>query len=270
VWTIFIAHGAGVSLSWTFPAAMFLAVWMVYAMDRLLDARSLDIQSLSNLEERHLFHYRYRNGFLSCIALAAVLLVLLLPRLDPQPLRVYAVLSALLAGWLLLIHRRPLPNGKGLRLPKELAVGLFFSATVFLATISTAPALWMALLPVAALFAAVCALNGFYIHAWEYSGACPGAHWTARWSTRYLGWLSFVVAALATVELWLGRERPFPFINSVQNAPLIACALSALLLFLLHGYRQRISTIHLRVYADLVLLTPLLWLPCQWGWLHKP
>jgi len=263
LWTIFIAHAAGVALPWTVPAAMFLAVWIVYAIDRLLDAGSRDMQSHSNLEERHRFHHRHRSGFLACITAAAVLLLVLLPCLDSRTLRIYALLSALLAVWLLLIHIRLLPNGNHLHLPKELAVGVFFSATVFLATISRAPAQRMALLPVAALFAAVCALNGFYIHAWEHSGDCSIAHWTTRWSTRHLPLLTVAVAVLALITLWLGRGRLPPFAASIPAAPVIACTLSAMLFLLLHQRRQRLSAIHLRVCADLVLLTPLLLLPWQ-------
>jgi hypothetical protein len=244
---------------------MFLAVWIVYAIDRLLDAGSSGIQLRSNLEERHRFHHRHRSGFLACMAAATILLVVLLPRLDPHTLRLYALLSALLAAWMLLIHIRPLPNGEGLRLPKELAAGVFFSATVFLATISRAPALRMSLLPVAVLFAAACALNGFYIHAWEHSGESPIAHWTTHWSARHLRLLTAVVAALAMLKLWLGSERLVPFAASIPAAPLIACALSAMLFLLLHRLRKRLSAIHLRACADLVLLTPLLLLPWQHG-----
>ena len=42
VWTIAIAHAAGVDLPWTSAAAMFIAVWILYAADRLLDARLLE------------------------------------------------------------------------------------------------------------------------------------------------------------------------------------------------------------------------------------
>jgi hypothetical protein len=278
LWTIFIARSVHLALPWTVPAAMFLAVWMIYVADRLLDSRillsghwqtgTLATENVPILEARHRFHHRHRNGFLACMAVAAVVLAVLLPRLDPRTLRLYALLSALLAVWLLLIHIRPLPNDEGLRLPKELAVGIFFSATVFLATISRAPALRMSLLPVGALFAAVCALNGFYIHAWEHSGERPVAHWTTRWSERHLRPLTVAVAALALVTLWLGRERLLPFAASIPAAPVIACALSAMLFLLLHRLRKRLSAIHLRACADLVLLTPLLLLPWQRGTLR--
>ena len=278
LWTIFIARSVGVALPWTVPAAMFLAVWMVYVVDRLLDSRillsghwqtgTLATENVPILEARHRFHHRHRGSFFACMAAAAALLAVLLPRLDPRTLRLYAMLSALLAVWLLLIHIKPLPEGEGLRLPKELAVGVFFSAKVFLATISRAPALRISLLPVVILFAAVCALNGIYIHAWEHSGDRSIAHWTTRWSERHLRPLTIAVAALAMVTLWLGRERLPPFADSIPAAPVIACALSALLFLLLHQLRHRLSAIHLRACADLVLLTPLLLLPWQRGTLR--
>ena len=42
VWVVFVGRSVGVRLPWVEPAAMFVAVWMIYAADRLLDARVLD------------------------------------------------------------------------------------------------------------------------------------------------------------------------------------------------------------------------------------
>ena len=41
LWTYFIARANHVQLSYAVPAAMFLAVWLIYAADRLLDTRHL-------------------------------------------------------------------------------------------------------------------------------------------------------------------------------------------------------------------------------------
>jgi hypothetical protein len=255
LWTLFIAHSARVTLPWTAPAAMFVAVWMIYAADRLLDARLLDIHQQSDLEARHNFHHQHRTRFLAVIALSAVALVNLLPRIDLRALHLYALLAALLAAWMLLIHARPLPNNPTQRLPKELAVGVFFPAAVFIPTIARAPWLRVQLLPAAALFACVCALNCLYVYAWEHPAPRSQSHWTTRWATRRLTPLAVLVFALASTTAAL------PHHTLATALPALACALSAAALLLLHSFRHRLSPIHLRAAADFVLLTPLLLLP---------
>jgi hypothetical protein len=262
LWTVFLARTVHLPLPWTAPAAMFVAVWMIYAADRLLDSGNWQTGKLAtgnlkspDLEARHYFHHRHRSGFLAGIAAASVALTVLLPRLAPRALELYALLAALLAAWMLLIHARPLKEGSS-RLPKELAVGLFFPAAIFIPTVARAPELRAALLPCAALFAAVCTLNCLFVYAWEHPGARPHAHWTTRWATRHLPQLAIATCALAVLVASLAARR----FLATPAAPALACALSAALLLLLHTQRHRLTRTPLRACADLALLTPLLFL----------
>jgi Na+/H+ antiporter NhaD/arsenite permease-like protein len=244
LWVVFIARSCGLGLPWSAPLAMFVAVWMLYAADRLLDARSP-----SDLEERHRFHHRHRARFLMLISFCALALAFLLLRIDPRALKLYSLLATLLAAWLLLVHARS--SASSLRLPKEFAVGIFFAAAVFIPTVARAPLLQLSVLPSAILLALVCTLNCLCIYAWEHPAARLQAHWTTRWAThhlRELGVLTFVVALLAA--LWM----PHVYIH----LPAVACALSAALLLLLNANQRRLSAVHLRAAADLALLTPIL------------
>lgn len=256
LWTLFIAHCARLTLPWTAPAAMFVAVWMIYAADRLLDARLLDIHQSSDLEARHRFHHQHRNRFLTVILLSAVGLVYLLHRIDLRALHLYALLATLLAAWMLLIHARPLPNDATQRLPKELAVGIFFPAAVFIPTIAHAPWLRVELLPAAALFACVCTLNCLFLYTWEHPTSRLQAHWTTRWATTHITHLATLVLAISITTAALSQQH-----SITTRLPALACALSASSLLLLNALRRRIVPVHLRAYADLVLLTPLLLLP---------
>ena len=255
LWTIFIARSAQINLPWAAPIAMFLAVWMLYAADRLLDARPQpDGSQPADLEERHLFHQRHRTAFLTTIVFASIALASLLHRLSPPALHLYAVLGVLLAAWLLLIHARPVPGTH--RLPKELAVGIFFPAAVFIPTVARAPGLRLALLPSALLLAAICTLNCLFLYAWEHPGPRFTAHWTTQWATGHLPQLcsATIVLSLLTVV----READS---SLTATLPAFACALSGALLLLLHRRRYRLNPVHLRALADFVLLTPLLLLP---------
>jgi hypothetical protein len=245
LWTWFIARCCGIALPHAAIAAMFLAVWMLYAADRLLDARSPDPKTL---EERHRFHHRHRRAFVACIALAAIALAALTPELFPKALRFYALLAALLAAWFILIHTR-LAHER--RLPKELAVGFFFAAALFIPTITRRPDLRLQLLAPALLFATVCALNCMYLYAWEHPDSRTNANWTTRLATHHLTTIAAIVLIAAGLLCVLSHFSSAPSAFAVPAA----CAASTALLFLLD--RLNLSPIHKRAAADLTLLTPL-------------
>jgi hypothetical protein len=260
IWTLAVASAVGLHLPWTSPAAMFVAVWMLYAADRLLDARPLPGgQSPPELEERHRFHHRHRRAFLIVIAISACVLVALLRSIDPHAMRLYTLLATLLGAWFLIIHARPLPGDGSHRLPKELAVGIFFPAAVFIPTVARLPQLRLDLLPIALLLAATCSLNCLYLYAWEHLGPRTRAHWSTRWATHHLVALTWTVATLSLLLILVS-----PLLDpSAQlhrgTTILTTCILaSSLLLLLLHHLRNRIAAVHLRALADLVLLTPLI------------
>jgi len=244
VWTIAVARNVGLHLPWTAPAAMFLAVWILYVADRLLDARSLDSHTRPpDLEERHRFHHRHRRAFLIGIVVAACALAILLRTLDPHALRLYTLLATLLAAYFLLIHARA---DSAHRLPKELAVGIFFPAAVFIPTVARLPQLRLGLLPIALLLAATCSLNCLFLYAWEHPVDRTHAHWSTRWATQHLATITFTIATLSAVHCLLSTRL------------LSSCILaSSLFLLALHHLRHRLAPIHLRALADLVLLTPL-------------
>ncbi len=247
LWTWFVARASHIRLPVAAPVAMAITVWMLYAADRLLDARHAGPDDV--LEARHHFHHRHRRGFWVGIALAGVGLAGLMPRLDPAALHLYIVEGALLAAWFLVVHSK-----RGTRLPKEIVVGLFFSAAVFIPSVARWPALRPVLLPSAILFAALCSLNCLFICAWEHEGSQQQlSHPTTRLALPHLPALT-AAAALAGAGLTLiGPELSKPITA--------ACVLSAAGLLALDRNRGRLSRTHLRAAADLALLTPALLLP---------
>lgn len=250
LWTIFIARCAGVVLPWESPAAMFAAVWLLYAADRLLDARqSPDGSMPAELEPRHKFHHLHRKSFLAGIVAAAVGLAALLPRMDTKALHLSYLLGALLVAWLLLIHLLPTNGANAHRLPKELAVGVCFPAAVFIPTVAHTSTPAHALLPSAIFLGVVCTLNCLYIYAWEHP-TLGKASWTTRWAAQRIMPLTLtaLTATLIAMVLSHGPLRPIA----------AACALSAIALALLHTWRTKFSAVDLRAAADLSLLTPLL------------
>jgi uncharacterized membrane protein YfcA len=248
LWTWFIAWASHIRLPLAPLAAMAFAVWALYAADRLLDARPLGglHGKTQELEARHFFHHRHARAFLTGIWLAVAALAALLPSLHPAAIRLYLVEGVLLCAWFLMLHSSPPTHPLPSHYPtKEIAVGLFFSAAVFIPTIAREPGLRSALLPCALLFAAPCSLNCLFICAWEHQGT--------RFDSPRLRMLAIAAALVGAVLAVFVPNAPRPIA--------FACALSAVLLLALNRHRHRLSRIHLRAAADLALLTPLLLLP---------
>ncbi|MDE1162089.1 MAG: hypothetical protein PW792_09120 [Acidobacteriaceae bacterium] len=241
VWTLLVAHAAHIHLPWQTPVALFVAVWALYVVDRLLDT--------TDLEERHRFHQRHRGRFLALVAWAAPVIALLLHRIDAAALRLYILLASLLAAWFIVIHAR---HGAH-RLPKELAVGLFFPAAIFIPTVARFPDLRLTLLPPALLLAVVCTLNCLFLYAWEHPHNRLRAHWTTRWATAHLDMLSMVALGVSVVLGVFYRE-------DLRIIP-VACGLAVGFLLLLDRTRHTLRPLVVRALADAALLSPLLFLP---------
>lgn len=253
LWVCFIARSSHISLPLAAPVAMAIAVWMLYVADRLLDTRVLEDGGIGRdeFEARHLFHYRYRSAFLVGLSVAAARLTTLLPRLDPAAIHLYLIEGGLLCAWFVILHATRSAH----RLPKEIAVGMFFSAAVFIPTIARQPALRTSLLPDAVLFAASCSLNCLFIYAWEHEAPAPPqlAHSTTRLAVAHLPTLTIATATLGLVLALFGSTPAKPVAA--------ACTLCTCLLLTLHYNRRRFSRVELRAAADFALLTPIVLLP---------
>ncbi len=247
LWTALFARSFGLpaDLGTLFP--LFLAVWILYAADRLLDARLLTSRTRPvarphlpghPLEPRHRFHHTHRRGFRRALVLASLLLAGLIPRLPTADLRLDLLLAASLALYFLLLHTGS-ARGLHVPLPKELVVGLSFATAATIPTLAQHPDLLRPLFPSALLFAALCTLNCLLIHAWEHSPR-----------TRLPLFTLAVLLALGSLATALSQHSLLP----------LAITLSALLLLVLDRLKHHFTPTPLRAAADLALLTPALFL----------
>jgi hypothetical protein len=236
LWTSFAAATFHITLPWTAPAALATAVWLLYAADRISDAR----QQAEPLQDRHRFHARHVRAFSVAMACAACLLCVLLVLL-PAPLRTAWMLLALpLLGYVAAVH---VLHG---RVPKEALVGLFFASAILAPSLLARPGLPAFLS--ASLFGLLCWLNCIFIARAEHAPH----HTMGRVSTWTVQNLPAACAALAAMAVVAGLTVP----QALPRA--LAVLLSALLLLLLDALRSRTDAIHIRALADAALLTPLL------------
>ncbi len=267
---------------------MFLAVWMLYAADRLLDARPLwrgvvdpaaelplaklaaAEMAAAELEDRHHFHYRHRKAFLAVIAAASPFVAVLLRRVAAPVRNPLFALAGVLACWLLVIHVPWGARSGGRRLPKEFAVGCFFSAATFAPTFVRLPPGSALLLYLGLMFAGLCSLNCLFLFRWEHplrtrgrgrQLAQPGvaAYGLTRWCAQHVAGLALLLLAASALLAALARAAGNA--GSLRHPAAIAvnCSLSTALLLVLHHRRRSMSSLRLRALADAVLLTPALW-----------
>jgi hypothetical protein len=251
LWTWFIASANHLRLPKVSILAMFLAVWMLYVADRLLDARALSEHPLDvgSLEARHHFHHRHRSSFLIGLLLASTALASLLPHLPSEAIHLYLILGGLVFAYFILIHATESAH----RLPKEFAVGICFAAATFIPTVAHQPDLRLRLFPLALLFASLCTLNCLFIFAWEHDSKQTNAHPITHTAIHHLPQLTAVIATIGLGLCLLDHHAPWGIAA--------ASTLSLFLLQLLHHYRRRIPATTLRAAADLALITPVLLLP---------
>jgi len=246
-WSLSFAWTARVRLPLWVPALLMLAVWAVYVADRLLDARNgLRSGNLLALRERHLFHWRHRRVFLPLAVVAAVAAAFLVIALMPTGTRERdSVLAAASLVYFTRVHA-----GRALRptFPKELLVGLLFTAGCVIPAWSRSAFPVPALLVPAAFFAILAWLNCHAIDRWE-----ADASNTAPQRIAFTACIVAVAELLAATLLLHTQPR--------SAALLAAGAMAALLLALLDTVRNRLAPVALRAAADLALLTPLLLVP---------
>jgi hypothetical protein len=123
--------GAQMRLAWW--VALACAVWVVYTLDHLLDAR----RAQGGLAYRHRFHRRHARVLVAAAALLVVLGAGAACFLRPSVLRVGLGLAAGCALYLASAQGLLLPV-----LPKEPVAALFYAAGIWVGPLAVAPRSW--------------------------------------------------------------------------------------------------------------------------------
>jgi hypothetical protein len=269
-WALGFAWSAHLHLAWPVLLVLALATWAIYISDRLLDARAgLGSAARAALRERHFFHWRHRR-VLAPLAAAAVcsaggMALALIPSIV---FACGAVLAAASLAYFYGVHARHETARSTTSFPagvvcKELLAALLITAGCVLpswprfhASAGQGSAIWLVWAPCVYL-AALMWLNCWCITKWESAPDAVLQRRSRRPGTKTLA--PFEAAALlALCGMLLAMLAAA---SSGRSAALLAAGgASALLLALLDQLRTRMTPLALRSAADLVMLTPLVFL----------
>jgi hypothetical protein len=258
LWQGFLAYRFSLPL---WPAARLvlgLTVWAIYLLDRLLDARRPP-----SLDEpvRHRYYRRHSKPMAALLAvvLAADAAIAIL-WLRPAILRDGLIPLAGVLIYLATFHIA----GQSVKIPKEVAAAILFTAGTFLTAWATLPCLGLAWAALA--FFILCLANIIAIEAWEWhelSNAAPlarhslqhaPAHPLTRWLAHtYLYWVPVAVILCAVA----GRPASPQGSEDEWYASIAVSAGACALLFWIG---RRLSLEARRALVDGVLLSPLLFL----------
>jgi hypothetical protein len=235
---------------WQAYAALGLAVWAVYAFDRVLDG--LIRGEAAALEERHRFHYRHRRWFLAGSALAMILAVVIALFAMPFEVVRYALIIGVLvaAFFSLAVFANPaegeIPYAKNILAGVVFALGTAVAAHIYLPVLGLFDLLgsreWIC-------FAVLCVLNITAIDLWEHAEKSADS----EQSTADELMLTFPLALLGAATLVFavmdkeGASRPFFY----------SILIAAGLLQAINRSRSRFSMGMLRVLADAAMLAPI-------------
>jgi hypothetical protein len=243
LWSLFFVRAMHLHLSLSQALLLPLGTWLLYVADRIIDGLCQSQPGL--LRERHHFHARHRTAFVGAASFLAVLLAWsVLTYMRPETLRDDSYLGVFALLYLFAVHRG------ASRLPKELAVAVLFAAATAVPAWSRLGSGKEQLAPAIIFFALLCWINCVGIEKWEGSTL----HASTRWAGLHL---RLIVTMTAIFSLAAALLAPSPGLAAVYLAAMVSSGL----LFVLDARSSRLSPLHLRIAADVALLTPLALFP---------
>lgn len=248
-WQWLFARLFGTELPAVFHLILGLSVWCVYLADRLYD--STRAPSIGSQTDRLGFTRRHFTALVWIALTAGVANLFLIIRYVPRPLILTGLITAGLLGFYYLIRLKG--NARlASALPREILCGMIFGLGCVIA-----PHAYLAnsggwdYVFATILLGLVCSANCILISAWEKEEdiAC-NARSIATSPSRLIPHLAHALNGLIFLAATMAFFGPWQIH--------IAVCLSALSLRMMLHFENRLSQQSLRVLADAVLLSPLL------------
>jgi hypothetical protein len=237
---------------WEAYASLGLAVWVIYAADRLLDA-SLATLPVDQLEPRHRFHVEQRRFFQIALVVAFVVALTLVVTKMPMAIYKHLLLGGVLVagffGLSMLSSQEPreVPYTKNIMAGVTFAFGTAMTAHIYRSEYGIYEMLASREF---LCFAVLCILNISAIDLWEHASRSPDLEINASDELSLTLPLTVLGAAALGYAVLDPEQASRPFFYAILTG--------AALLYVLNRERGRFRLDTLRVLADVVLLVPVL------------
>ncbi len=251
-WQAMFAKISGADLPWFIHLILGLSTWCIYLADRIIDVSPKRHQATTS---RHRFTQRHIRGLIAILIIVSICNLVLIIQYLPQKLLITGLITLGLIGIYYLIRLTQLTNIITL-IPREVMCGMLFALGCAIAPHAYATHPWIItptlFIPII-LFGMVCSSNCILISLWEKEAdsiASDPSIMTTH--SNFIPYLSSTLTCLTAASTTLAYFFHWQALLSV--------ALSAILLRLALHHQNRISPLNLRVLADAVLLTPLIFM----------
>lgn len=250
-WQWLFAGVFGANLPPVFHLILGLSVWCVYLADRLYDTTRAPETGVQT--DRLRFTKRHFAVLSTVAAAAAIANLFLIIRHVPRPLMVTGLITASLLGVYYLIRLKGSARIAS-AVPREILCGMIFGLGCVIAPHAFLPSGGGSKFVVAAIFLGlVCSASCVLISVWEKEEDIAGNDRSmATSSSRIIPHMANVLTGLILLVAVMAFFGPWRIH--------LAVCLSALALRMMLHFEDRLSQRTLRVLADAVLLTPLLFL----------
>jgi hypothetical protein len=236
-------------LPWGAYISLGLMVWLIYVVDRLLDASIRD-GSPDKLQARHDFHRKHRRRFgVLAVAAGVAALVLVITGM-PVTVYSYAIVAAIMVAGFFTLSIYPTTGPNDLPYGKNILAGISFAyGTAILAHAYTGfDKQDLLKSPELICFAVLCILNISAIDLWEHASRSSDPEIKASDELS----LTLPLTLLGAASLVFALRDP----DVITRPCLFGVLTGAALHQVLNRVRSRFSMDAMRVLADAALLVP--------------
>ena len=251
-WQAMFAKIEVVELPWFVSLILGLSTWCIYLADRITDVIP-NPQHIAT--SRHGFTLRHLRKLFCLLIIISICNLFLITQYLPKNLILYGCATLALIGIYYLIRFTKLKNTITL-IPREVICGMLFALGCAIAPYAYSITTWIntpELIMLVILFGVVCSASCILISIWEKEADAAASD--VSFVTTHSRFIPYLSSSLAWLAVTSGTLAYFFYWQAF-----LAVALSAILLKLTLHYQDRISPIHLRILADVVLMTPLLFI----------
>ncbi len=251
-WQAMFAKISGVDLPWFIHLILGLSTWCIYLADRIVDVIRSQNQATTS---RHRFTRRHLRKLIGLLIIISICNLALIIRFLPHKLLITGIITLGLIAIYYLIRLTDLKNIITL-IPREVMCGMLFALGCAIAPHAYATTSWIntptLFIPVI-MFGMVCSASCILISIWEKEADAITAD--SSIITTHANFIPYLASTLTYLAAFTVTLSCF-----FHWQAFLSIAVSGIFLrFILH-HQNRISPINLRVLADAILLSPLMFI----------